>query len=140
MISLSWSCTGPSLTKPMHNHEREIMAYFQKLEVWGIANEILAVTYKHHNAIRGETVLRDQMKRAAISIVSNIAEGSERRTNAEVRNFYVIARASASELNAQYHIVRACGLLTTDVVDKILDQLDHCGRMLTKLIQYLGRT
>jgi four helix bundle protein len=115
------------------------MAMFQALKVWALANEILTMTFRQLNNMRGEAALREQMKRAAISIVSNIAEGSERRGDADVRNFFIIARASAAELNAQFQIVRSCGFISADIVDPIIDQLDHCGRMLTKLVQYRGR-
>jgi four helix bundle protein len=123
----------------MHINERKTMAQFQKLRVWDMANEIVAMTCSHLRSIRGESELRDQMKRAAISIASNIAEGSARRTKADRRNFFVIARASAAELNAQYHIVRACGFLTISASDTMLDRVDHCGRMLSNLIKYLDR-
>jgi four helix bundle protein len=122
----------------MHKHERKIMARFQQLRVWHVANEILAQTYQIVATLRGETTLRDQMKRAAISIVSNIAEGSERVSEAEFRHFLSIARASAGELLAQYHIIRVCGLLYGRNLDAILDRIDHCIRMLSKFILRLA--
>src|SRR5688500_14238757 len=101
------------------------MARFQQLRVWHLANEIVASTYRLLNGLRGESALLDQMKRAAISIPSNIAEGSERQSDAEFRQFLIIARASAGELNAQYHILRNCGLVAAQVCDALIDQLDH---------------
>jgi four helix bundle protein len=117
------------------NSERKIMAQFHQLRVWHLANEIVTMTYRVLAEIRGEIALRDQMKRAAISIASNIAEGSERASDADTKKFYTYARASAGELNAQFHILRAIELVSPAVVDEMIDRLDHCGRMLSKLIR-----
>jgi four helix bundle protein len=110
------------------------MARFQQLRVWQLANEIAVSTYRHLNGLRGEFALCDQIKRAAVSVVSNIAEGSERQSDAEFRQFLIIARASAGELNAQYIVLRDCGLMSAQICDTIIDRLDHCGRMLSNLI------
>jgi four helix bundle protein len=87
--------------------------------------------------MRGEAELRDQMKRSAISVVSNISEGSERGSDREFRQFLVIARGSAAELHAQWHIAKSCRLIDERLCSQAFSLLDSCGRMLTAFIARL---
>ena len=79
--------------------------------------------------------IADQMRRAAVSIVSNIAEGAGRVTDRDVAKFLVIARASAGELGAQLAIAADCGCLPADA--RVIDRADHVRRMLSALIKRL---
>jgi four helix bundle protein len=114
------------------------MARFHRLQVWLLADEILRLTYRTVKTLRGEADLRDQMKRSAISVVSNIAEGSERGSDAEFRQFLIIARGSAAELHAQWHIALTCDLVDGECAGMALNLLDRCGRMLTAFIARLS--
>jgi four helix bundle protein len=96
------------------------------------------MTYQSTKSFRGELSLRDQMKRAAVSIVSNIAEGSERGTDVDFRKFLIIARGSAAELHAQWHIALTCELVDSDCASQAMELLDRCGRMLTAFISRLS--
>jgi four helix bundle protein len=139
MIFLSFVVNGgPALRTPFTTNERKIMARFHRLQVRQVASEILQITYSTTASLRGEASLRDQMKRAAISVVSNISEGSERGTDREFRQFLVIARASNAELTAQWQIVLTCNLIDSTVASEILRKLDQCGRMLSKFIVRLA--
>ncbi|HVW38615.1 MAG TPA: four helix bundle protein, partial [Pirellulales bacterium] len=77
---------------------------FEELEVWKRACQIAVRVYELLRECR-EFGLRDQMQRAAVSIASNIAEGSERGGKDFVR-FLTIARGSAAELRTQCYIAR----------------------------------
>ena len=80
--------------------------------------------------------LQTQMRRAAVSIASNIAEGSARRSRLEFIQFLHIARASLAEVETQFLIATRQGLLTDSVA--ILDLITEVGRLLNDLIRSLG--
>ncbi|HKU15883.1 MAG TPA: four helix bundle protein [Steroidobacteraceae bacterium] len=78
-----------------------------------------------------------QLRRAAISIASNIAEGSARRTRAEFVHYLHIARGSLSEVETQMMVVRNQGLLSA--ANCLLEDISEIGRMLNALISRLAR-
>ena len=80
--------------------------------------------------------LAAQMRRAAVSIVSNIAEGSARRYRAEFVQFLYIARGSLAELETQASIASMQGFLGVDC--EIEAELSEIGRLLTALIRRLN--
>ena len=74
------------------------MARYHRLRIWHLAIEIIGLVQEDLPHLRGEADLRDQIKRSSRSMATNIAEGSERRTDREFRHFLDIARGSAVEL------------------------------------------
>ena len=83
--------------------------------------------------------LRDQVRRAAVSVASNIAEGFARETNIEFCRFLAIARGSACEAKTQMYIALDLGYLEQSHFDDVYRQIDCICRMLTGLMQYLRR-
>jgi len=81
--------------------------------------------------------LSDQMRRCAISIASNIAEGQGRDTVREFIYFLTIARGSCFELNTQVEAGVLVGYFTDDDVENSLNLLSEIGRMLNSLIRKL---
>lgn len=84
---------------------------YQKLHIWGkamlLAKKIYVITSQFpKQEIYGMT---SQMRRAAVSIPSNIAEGSQRGTNKDFANFIGIARGSLAELETQFILARDIG-------------------------------
>ncbi|HVS79690.1 MAG TPA: four helix bundle protein [Candidatus Paceibacterota bacterium] len=110
---------------------------YKNLIVWQKSMQLVKEIYKltdqmPHREVYG---LADQMRRAAISVPSNIAEGSQRATRKDFSQFLRIARGSAAELETQL-------LLTKDLYPKINLQtahelLDEIGRMLLALSRKL---
>jgi four helix bundle protein len=82
--------------------------------------------------------LSSQMRRAALSIASNIAEGFNRYHNKEYRQFLYIALGSCAELETQIEVSILLGYITQTVRDKIVENLDHESRMLRNLIKRLN--
>jgi len=83
-------------------------------------------------------VLADQMKRAAVSIPSNIAEGQERNTTKEFIQFLYIAKGSKGELETQLKICVRLNYMTQSQIEKAQSQLSEIGKMLNALIQKLA--
>jgi len=78
--------------------------------------------------------LAAQMRRAAVSIPSNIAEGAARSSNKEKLQFYFIARGSLSELDTQLEIAQRLGYVQHDLFQETLDALEHVSRLLQGLV------
>ena len=115
------------------------MAYqsFEKLEVWKracrLAFEVCRALEKSK-----QYVLKDQMQRAAISIPSNIAEGSERDSKPDNIRFLRIAKGSAAELRTQCYIALKLELLTKDDAEKFVQETKEISAMLQGLIRSLS--
>lgn len=113
------------------------MKNFKDLTVWQKAHEMTLTIYEATRGFPREELygLTSQLRRSSASIGANIAEGSGRRSDAEICRFLRIARGSASEL--EYHLLLAHDLrLLSDIqYQKLLQQADGVQRMLTALIQ-----
>ena len=83
--------------------------------------------------------LTSQMRRAAVSVPSNTAEGAARHTTKEFLAFLYIARGSLAELETQLRLIRAIGYLPDDLVSPALASTDEVGRLLTSVIAGLKR-
>lgn len=83
----------------------------ERLHVYQVAIEFVALAHQINASIRGFRALKDQLHRASTSIANNIAEGAGEFAPAEKRRFYRIARRSAAESAAILDTVRCCQLL-----------------------------
>jgi four helix bundle protein len=112
---------------------------FRDLQVWTLGKQITLDVYAAtKNFPTDERYgLTAQMRRAASSIPSNVAEGFNRNHNNEYRQFLFIALGSCAELETQIEISSTLGYMTSDVRNQLLEQLDHEGRMLRSLIKKL---
>ena len=113
----------------------------KKLDVWKLSMELSRTIYRLTAAYPGEEKfgLVSQMRRAAVSIPSNLAEGAARSSNNEFRNFLSIARSSLSELDTQLDLSQQLGFITEksrSEVDGILARID---KMLYALHRSKGR-
>ena len=100
---------------------------YKELIVWQKAMSLVEEVYRiAKNLPREETyVLSDQMKRAAVSIPSNIAEGHVRKTIKEYVNFLSIARGSNAELQTQMIICHRLGYIDKEQMEKALGLSDE---------------
>jgi four helix bundle protein len=106
----------------------------EKLDVYKRSIQFLALSAKIVAAIpRGQNHIADQMKRAALSIPLNVAEGTGKLTAADRRRFYGIARGSAMECGAILDVLRALGLCSDEDLDTAKSLLIRVVAMLTKL-------
>lgn len=109
---------------------------FEDLEVWkrscSLAVEVYGLTREWR-----DFGLRDQMQRAAVSIASNIAEGSE-RGGKDFRRFLAIARGSAAELRTQVYIATKIGLISSTQMTHLVSELKEISKMLVGLARSLN--
>ena len=110
------------------------MANINKLTVYHDALELVR-DVSRITIDRGFGDLLNQAQRAAISVASNIAEGTGLGSDAQLRKFLCIARGSANELKTQLQIMQALGTLATN--HSIIDLTDKVGRKLTRFIKHI---
>jgi four helix bundle protein len=88
---------------------------------------------------RGFYFLTDQINRAALSISTNIAEGNGRFTTPDKRNFFGIARGSVQECVPLLEVARRRGFVAATEYDALKNNLEEISRMLSGLINSLGK-
>jgi four helix bundle protein len=108
---------------------------FRDLKVWQMAKNIAVGTYRITKQFPQEEIcgLSSQMRRAAISISSNIAEGFNRFYKKDYRRFLMVALGSCGELESQIEVGAELGYLPKNALTDLLEKLNHENRMLRKL-------
>ena len=112
---------------------------YRELDVWKKGIEVVKETYKMTERFPAEEKygLVSQMRRSAISIPSNIAEGFRRYHNKEYRQHLYVSSGSCAELETQVTIARELKYIAEREETALLDVLDHIGRMITNLLKKL---
>jgi four helix bundle protein len=117
------------------------VARFEDLVAWqkakGLAKEIYAVT--HSGKFSKDFGLSDQIQRASVSVMSNIAEGFERGSRADFHRFIVIAKASCAEVRSQLYIAYEIHYLDKPRFDQLMEQAEEVSRILGGLKASLAR-
>ena len=115
------------------------MAYqsFEELEVWKRSCR-LAVEVLRTVAQSKQYALKDQMQRAAVSIPSNIAEGSERDSRLDFIRFLRIAKGSAAELRTQCYIAVRLELIKKEAANEFIQETKELSAMLQGLIRSIS--
>jgi len=110
---------------------------FRELLVWQKSKALAVAIYKctSHGAFARDFGLRDQIRRAAVSVPSNITEGEERDTNRESIHFLYIAKGSLAELMTQLEIAQEIGYLEQAESHDLVHECAQIGRMLGSLIK-----
>ncbi len=115
------------------------MQSFRNLEVWEKAHVLTLDVYKSSKAFPRDEIygLTSQMRRASVSIGSNIAEGACRRGDVDFARFLQMAAGSASELEYQLLLARDLELLKAPDYQRLSDRTVEVKRMLASLMQKL---
>lgn len=110
---------------------------FRNLRIWQISKDLAVEIYKitSNGQFQRDFGLRDQIRRSAVSIASNIAEGDERDTNKESVRFFHIAKGSLAELCTQLQIAHEIDYLDKEAFSTINDRLIELGKMLGSIIK-----
>ena len=114
---------------------------YKDLIVWQKSIMLTKEIYKLVKKLPKEEIyaLSDQMRRAVVSIPSNIAEGQARNSTKEFINFLSIARGSKAELETQLIICQELNYMNEAEIQPILDLLEEIGKMITALIKILPK-
>ena len=113
---------------------------FEQLEVWQESHQLVLLVYRDTGALPMEEKfgLVSQMRRSAVSVPANIAEGFKRRGTADKIRFYNIAQASLEEL--RYYFILCRDLKYAIAYDSSVEKAERAGKMLTALIKSIQRS
>ena len=116
------------------------MKIHKDLDDWKLAIKLAGDVYEiTENFPKNEVFgITSQMRRAAVSISANIAEGAARQTKKEFAQFLYIALGSASELDTLFEISRNTKLSDTSSLNKLQENLTIISKMINRLISSLG--
>ncbi|REG96297.1 four helix bundle protein [Flavobacterium aquicola] len=111
---------------------------YNKLEVWIESRKLVNSLYDSSKLFPKEELfgLTNQMRRAAISIPSNIAEGCGRQTSKDTLHFLHIARGSLYELETQYYLALDQKYIAENEFNKAFEQMQICKKLLNGFINY----
>lgn len=111
---------------------------FRNLQAWQRNKTLAVAIYRLTDSapFARDFALRDQMRRAAISVCSNLAEGDARQTNKESIQFFFIAKGSLAELSAQLDIAQEVHALDRIVITKLLEECEEIAAMIRGLIKH----
>lgn len=112
---------------------------FEDLEAWQDARLLARRVYgcTSQGSWSRDFGLRDQIQRAAVSVLSNVAEGFERRSNAEFHRFLAIAKGSTAEVKAQLYVAADLGYIEPDAFAGMYELADKTSRKIGGLMNYL---
>jgi four helix bundle protein len=112
---------------------------FEDIEAWQKSRELSRAIYAltGKGAFARDFALRDQIRRSAISVMSNIAEGFDRGGNKEFIQFLYIAKGSIAEVRAQLYIALDAGYLEQEQFRNLYDLTGSTGRLIGGFIPYL---
>jgi len=113
----------------------------EEIEAWKRACRLAVEIYRlcEIEPLAKDWGLRDQLRRAAVSIASNIAEGYERNSRAEFRRYLVIAKGSCGELKTQLYILKAIEKLPAADVEKLIKEVIEISLMIGGLASSISQ-
>lgn len=121
------------------------MSTFQKFEdigAWQKARELTKEVYRvsNHGTFLKDFGLRDQIRRASTSVMSNIAEGFERDGDGEFSQFLSVAKGSAGEVKSQLYIALDQEYIDKKAFDRLFTLSGEAGKMIGGLMGYLRKS
>lgn len=112
---------------------------FEDIEAWKtgreLAKDVYTVTSK--GEFTRDYGLKDQIRRAVVSVISNIAEGFSRQTDKEFVQFLHIAKGSASEVQSQLYVALDLDYINREEFERLYDEADQVARLISGFIKYL---
>ena len=115
---------------------------FEDLEAWKLARELTGLVYGCSGTGNSgrDFALRDQIRRASISIVSNIAEGFERDGDKEFIQFLSMAKGSCAEVRAQLYLALDQQYISEALFHELTTKAIQLSRVISGLIRYLQQS
>lgn len=113
--------------------------YFEDFEIWKSARELTNRIYKitGQGALAKDFGLQDQIRRASVSVMSNIAEGYERGGNQEFIQFLAIAKGSCGEVRCQLYVALDQGYVEKGECEQLMGSAKRISVMIGNFIEYL---
>lgn len=113
------------------------MGNFKKLHVWKKSKDLAVKIYKltNNGQFSKDFRFKDQIRAAAVSVPSNIAEGDELDTNKQANRHFYIAKGSGAEVITQLIIASEIGYITETKCNELVNEYEHVSHMLAKLIK-----
>ncbi|MEL4307949.1 four helix bundle protein [Joostella sp. CR20] len=111
---------------------------YTDLDVWLKSRKLAKSIYQITKDFPKEELygLVNQMRRSAVSICSNIAEGCGRQTNKDTIHFLYIARGSAYEIETQLYISRDLNYINEEKLECVLEEIEDCKKLINGFINY----
>jgi len=115
---------------------------FEELQVWQKARELVNEIYgvSKNQAFGRDLGLRDQIRRAAVSVMSNVAEGFERDGTGEFVQFLSLAKGSAGEVRSQLYVAQDQGYLGPEEFNRLSNLASDTSRLISGLMSYLRKS
>jgi four helix bundle protein len=115
---------------------------FDEIEAWQKAREVTKFVYRisNHGGFAKDFGLRDQIRRASVSIMANIAEGFERDGTGELIQFLAVAKGSAAEVLSHADVALDQDFISKENFDRLAAMTAELGRMIAALMTYLRRS
>jgi four helix bundle protein len=111
------------------------------MEAWTSARSLVRDIYaaSRNSSFAKDYGLRDQIRRASISIAGNIAEGFESQSNPSFVRYLASARGSAAEVRAQLYLALDLGYISNPKFSNLISQAESISRQITGLMNYLRK-
>ena len=115
---------------------------FEDIDAWKKARELVKTIYETTAGgdFSRDFGLRDQIRRAAVSVMSNVAEGFERGGNKEFQQFLSVAKGSAGEVKSQLYVALDAGHIGQEDFHRIYQLADETGRLIGGFLRYLSKS
>jgi four helix bundle protein len=112
---------------------------FEDIEAWKEARKLVNMIYdiSDKEEFSRDFGLKNQIRNASVSVMSNVAEGFDRGTNREFIQFLIVGRASASEAKSQLYVALDRKYVTSDKFHEIYDQISKVVSLIDGFVRYL---
>jgi four helix bundle protein len=113
---------------------------FEEIKAWGEARELVKEIYEISDCDKfsKDWSLKDQIRRAGVSIMSNIAEGHSRQTDKEFLQFLYISKGSLAELLSQLYIAMDLSYIDKEKFKELHDKTEEIAKLIGGFIRYLS--
>ncbi len=112
---------------------------FEEIEAWKTARELTKMIYalSDEGKFSRDFGLKDQIRRASVSVMSNISEGFESQTQAQFIRYLGLAKASAGEVRCQLYVSQDLGYISEEQFAEIFATAEKASRQIARFISYL---
>ena len=114
---------------------------FEEIESWKTSRQLTLLVYKFadQGAFAKDYGLKDQIRRASVSVMSNIAEGFESRTNLQFVNYLGHAKGSSGEVRSQLYVALDLKYISQEQFAEAYELADKASRQIRRFIEYLEK-